>query len=1328
MPETPQRPAPKRLRWFVAGLAAILLLPVLALVIIATFQISLSAGPWRERIATAASTALGRTVTLEGPLELVPSLSPVLHVGGIRIANAKGFSAPDFAYLGQARLHVDFGALLLNKEVRVQELTAENVQVQLERSADGRVNWRFERPQAAPAPSPDKSSRVDLSMARGVGIDVRNMALRNLSVEYLVGETGRRHYFQLEELTAEAPRDKPMRIALRGSVEKKFPYSLSFTGGLAQDLLKTEVKWPVKLAFDFVNTALQAEGVIAYDARGERVELNIGMGTEDLSQIERLLQTTLPKVGATALSVHLRWDGQRLDLEQLHGVMGRTSLEGDLSYDSGGKRPKIEGSLSLPALDLRPFLGIKPEHPEERPKSLLETYRELRQQTFSLRGLSTMDVDMQFRVGEWLSLPGDVRQAALGVQLQDGRLHVPMQVEVAGVPLAGAVDADGTGKVPGFKLALGARRTRLGGLAALLAGVQGVQGNLGKFLLELGGRGENLAQVAESLDVRVAVADSSLSYGNIEGGRPVDFRLDMLEIRLPEGKPLTGRVKGSLLSEPFDARLRAADLPTLANTLRSPLTLEAKASGATLSVAGNLAAPEGKDGSELAFDLRAPKAGAVGRWLGLSPHAQAALRMKGKATMRGDEWRLSGFAFNLGRTAMTGDFARTNIARRPLIQAKLDVPELDVAELESMLPPKRAAPAKAATGSNTLDLPILPKGIDLSDADVEVRVKHIGMQPADVSNASFVGRIREGSMQASPFAATIAGTPFSGAIALDLRGDLPVASLWVAGNQVDVGALLRNLRITQDLEARVESLRVQLIGRGSRLGEMLEKSALDVNLDTGDLVLRDPARHPLVDIDVKSGRVVAEPGKPITLGIEGAVDDTPVAIRVTTGSVPEFMRPGGKVPFALEADAAGTALKLTGKVSVPIAQKEGELQLQVGGARFDSLNKLARVQLPPWGPWSLGGRFVASAQGYEVPDLTFKVGESRLEGRGSWTGSAQRPRLGIALSAPRIQLDDFAFGNWTPFEKSAASDKKLTVEEMRAKAKDAAAQGQRLLSRETLSRLDAYLDVTVGQVLSGRDQLGSGELHAQMADGRLDFGPAQVNVPGGSALLRGAYVPTDRDVGVHLQIDVEHFDYGILARRLKPDTDLQGLVSLRLQLHSHAPTLDRVMASANGRVDFAVWPRKMRAGIFDLWAVNLFLAMLPAVDPESSSKVNCAVGRFDLRNGVLTHDALLIDTSRMRVIGSGRVDFDSEQLDFRLAPRAKTAQFFSLATPIGVTGTLTDYKIGVAPGGMAETALRLLTSVFVVPIEKLAKGSLPRDGADVCVDPLRALKPRRRAG
>ena len=129
------------------------------------------------------------------------------------------------------------------------------------------------------------------------------------------------------------------------------------------------------------------------------------------------------------------------------------------------------------------------------------------------------------------------------------------------------------------------------------------------------------------------------------------------------------------------------------------------------------------------------------------------------------------------------------------------------------------------------------------------------------------------------------------------------------------------------------------------------------------------------------------------------------------------MKPTGRIPFRFTADGADTRVRLEGAIAKPVGEGDIELALDLRGKRFDRLNRLARASLPPWGPFSLGGRFRMSKQGYEVADLEVGVGESRLKGRGSLVTAGAKPKLVIDLASPRIQLDDFEFGDWSPVAK-----------------------------------------------------------------------------------------------------------------------------------------------------------------------------------------------------------------------------------------------------------------------------------------------------------------------
>ena len=55
----------------------------------------------------------------------------------------------------------------------------------------------------------------------------------------------------------------------------------------------------------------------------------------------------------------VHWEPGKVRIAPLNAVMGRTTLEGQLAFDYTGKRPKVSGELTLPNLDLRPFLSAR---------------------------------------------------------------------------------------------------------------------------------------------------------------------------------------------------------------------------------------------------------------------------------------------------------------------------------------------------------------------------------------------------------------------------------------------------------------------------------------------------------------------------------------------------------------------------------------------------------------------------------------------------------------------------------------------------------------------------------------------------------------------------------------------------------------------------------------------------------------------------------------------------------------------------------------------------------------------------------------------------------
>jgi uncharacterized protein involved in outer membrane biogenesis len=344
--------------------------------------------------------------------------------------------------------------------------------------------------------------------------------------------------------------------------------------------------------------------------------------------------------------------------------------------------------------------------------------------------------------------------------------------------------------------------------------------------------------------------------------------------------------------------------------------------------------------------------------------------------------------------------------------------------------------------------------------------------------------------------------------------------------------------------------------------------------------------------------------------------------------------------------------------------------LSVEGGNLEKFDELLHVSVPPWGPYVQLNR-----AGYHVPSLSIRVGDSHLTGNVSLDTTGTRPRLAVNLTSKTLQLNDFNTGGWSAFE----------------------------------------YDDSAGNIADREDRsLGNGQLVATLEDGRISLDPVRIEIPEGSADARFGFEVADGDVVARTEVNIEHLDYGVLARRIDPSDDAAGWLSLDLDLRSRSKTLDNMLNGATGRFDFAVWPKNMQADIFDLWAANLVVAILPRIDSGPGSRVNCVVGVFDMADGIMNPKTFLVDTTNVQVFGDGEVNFKSGQLDLELVPKAKRPTMFSLATPIRVSGSYSEFETGASAEEWIRTAGRFVTSIFA-PIRRIFTTPIPADGEAECL-------------
>ena len=552
------------------------------------------------------------------------------------------------------------------------------------------------------------------------------------------------------------------------------------------------------------------------------------------------------------------------------------------------------------------------------------------------------------------------------------------------------------------------------------------------------------------------------------------------------------------------------------------------------------------------------------------------------------------------------------------------------------------------------------------------------------------------------------------------RGKEPELSATLDVGKTDIGATLSWFNIMDGLHIGSEHLNISARVQGDSLSELIRDAELSIVLQNAWWNLTDKNTGAELPIKITEGSIKIAPQKPVQVELKGLLDKSNINIYVTGAPAIDYMNEDAKTPLVLAIKTHGADVTLKTQLSQSMNVNNMGFNLVFKGVKLSDLNQLTRMDLPPLGPYSLQGFFAMTANGYQIKDLLLNVQESQLKGDMLLDMQSKPPFLKIGLNSKQIQINNFDVGEWTPAavpEKSVDEDKNAAAKAEQAQSgKENKEAALKLLSYETLSRFDVDIQLAVEQVLSGKDTLGSGSASLELKNARLNLQLVELKFPGGDASADLVYHPSgNKSLDIALQVKMKGFDYGIMARRIDPKSEVGGLIALDIDLSSNnAKNMNSLLVNSRGHLDFVWRPEALDADLFEMWAVNLISSLLKNADKDESSKVNCVIGRFVLDNGMMREKVIFADTTKMRMAGTAEANFKDRTIKVKVAPKAKKAEFFSLATPVGVAGSFDDFGISVNPLSLTQTVVSFITSPLHVPVRRVFSKELPADGIEAC--------------
>lgn len=407
-------------KFIFAVLALVILL--VAIVVVAPGLVPVDA--YKGRIEAAASSALGRPVTIGDDLSFKIVPQTAFRVTDLVIANAEGFEAPHLARVASADIGVKL-IPLFSGSVEIDRFILTDPEINLERNAAGDVNWNFAQSETTQTEEAAGGDLKDIRLG-----DVR---LVNGRASYSDAAADRRYAAEDIDLAVRLDSlSEPLEV--QGTMQfEGAPTSVDVVLTSLANVMRQE---EANLKLDMTLGETKAGGDLVLKA-GETLAYSgpVTLNAPDLRAFAALMGAPLvDSPGFNSLSVSgvadgdpdgIRLSGATIEFDEIDAA-------GDVALNWAGQRPKAIGRLDANKLDFRPYLPP--------PAADAQGFPAWSEERMDFTGLRNIDADLNIAADKIFLNDLEFGESQLRLTIDDGRM-------VAEIPELGIYGGGGSGRL-----------------------------------------------------------------------------------------------------------------------------------------------------------------------------------------------------------------------------------------------------------------------------------------------------------------------------------------------------------------------------------------------------------------------------------------------------------------------------------------------------------------------------------------------------------------------------------------------------------------------------------------------------------------------------------------------------------------------------------------------------------------------------------------------------------------------------------------------------------------------------------------------------------------
>lgn len=404
-------------------------------------------------------------------------------------------------------------------------------------------------------------------------------------------------------------------------------------------------------------------------------------------------------------------------------------------------------------------------------------------------------------------------------------------------------------------------------------------------------------------------------------------------------------------------------------------------------------------------------------------------------------------------------------------------------------------------------------------------------------------------------------------------------------------------------------------------------------------------------------------------------------------------------PLQFAANAGSVAATAEGILANPAKLAGLDFDVTLKAASMADLYPLTGLVLPNTPAFETRGHLTGSLEPqkavWKYEDFKGKVGRSDLAGSLTYTSAKPRARLEGFMRSEQLRLADLV----------------PVLGTSEAKAERAKATGGKILPDNTfdIGRWNAMdLDLKFdGKKIISSDQLPIDALstHAVLRDGVLRLDPLRFDVARGKFNTVVSLDSNKKPLAGEIRGTVAGLKLSALFPKVELMEKSLGQVDGALALSAQGNSVAKLLGTSTGEFKLYVRNGTLSATLLDLAGLNVgSIVVAKLFGDEREVQLQCAVADFAVNKGVARARVAKLATPEANVEMNGTIDMGRELFDLNIKPESLKWKFFSLRTPLNVTGPFSQPKVRPE---IAPLALRAGAAVAAVAIAPVALALVP---------------------